>query len=154
MNERERDAFQDALDRYGADLEKWPPKARARAESWLAGSSQARELLAEARRLDDVLRADRPGASAKRHALRQRILSAVSERAGSTSQGRGGGALVEAARRWIHAHWLRPALAASASLALGFVIGLGTLPEDSLAEDLTWASFDYVYESEGPYQDE
>lgn len=55
----ERDALrdvEDALDRYGADVSRWPTDVRARLAPWLSTSSAARELLADATRLEELLR--------------------------------------------------------------------------------------------------
>jgi len=69
--------LQSLLDTYGADAARWPPEQRVAALELLAGSSQARALHAEARRLDEALgtasaRADRqlwPSAGAQQAAL-------------------------------------------------------------------------------------
>ncbi len=49
--------FRQLLDAHGADMGRWPAKVRAPAQALLLESEEARALLAEARALDDLLRA-------------------------------------------------------------------------------------------------
>jgi hypothetical protein len=58
-----RDRFQDLLDAWGADLSEWPAAGRAAAERLIATDPGAAEALAEARRLDRLIRASLAGAS-------------------------------------------------------------------------------------------
>lgn len=48
-------AFDEALDRYGPQLARWPAPARAAAERLMAADERARALHAEAARLQDLL---------------------------------------------------------------------------------------------------
>jgi len=47
--------FEQALDRFGSDLDRWPPAMRAEAEALMAGNTRARQMLSEAARLDTLL---------------------------------------------------------------------------------------------------
>ena len=75
------DEFESLLDRYGADLERWPSQHAARARPLIAQSSGAGSLLFEARAiaasLDDAL----PAAALSTGAVRSRILDAVTHEA-------------------------------------------------------------------------
>ena len=58
--------FATLADAYGADLRRWPADLRTAAEAYIIGNPQARGVLAEAARLDDLLDAHRvpvPGAA-------------------------------------------------------------------------------------------
>jgi hypothetical protein len=50
--------FKALVDSYGADLQRWPPQVRGDAQALLGASLEARELLAEARRLDAAIEAN------------------------------------------------------------------------------------------------
>src|SRR5271166_2277222 len=52
-----RAQFQDRLDLYGADLTAWPEDDRARAAELLSRDPEARQALARARVLDDLVQA-------------------------------------------------------------------------------------------------
>lgn len=54
--------FDLALQRYGGDLERWPPGARDHAVRLLAASSEAAAALREARAFEQYLRSNDPGA--------------------------------------------------------------------------------------------
>lgn len=47
--------LQEALDRYGGDLRRWPETMRSEAEAFAASDANAARLLAMAARLDDAL---------------------------------------------------------------------------------------------------
>ena len=156
-SERELNALQNGLDRHGADLGRWPAVVRRRAAFWLARSAQARGMLAEARRLDALLREEDACACAPSFALRERMLSAARERPEpAPPQQLAGAAPGEVARRWlaVRAGALRPVLAAAAPLALGFALGVGTFPEDRLAESVSWLGLDYTDASDGGQRDD
>lgn len=51
-----RDTFEELLLRHGSDLSRWPEAERHAAEALLAGDRQARHALAEAARLDALVR--------------------------------------------------------------------------------------------------
>lgn len=54
--------FATLAEAYGADLRRWPAALRAAAEARLADDPQARSVLADAARLDDLLEAHRVAA--------------------------------------------------------------------------------------------
>jgi hypothetical protein len=72
---------------YGADLQRWPQALRAEAEVFLASSSEARRLLAEARILDTAIEtaysSDLPTPGEQRAAL-ERMRSGVAARVASS----------------------------------------------------------------------
>ena len=52
----DRQAFEDALDRFGGDFGRWPPDLRGEAERLLASSPEARALKAEMDAVEACLR--------------------------------------------------------------------------------------------------
>lgn len=71
----ERGQFQDAIDRFGPDLARWPVVDRCAAEALMAGDPEAIAMLAEACRLDALIR-ERPSVKAP-HGLAARIVAAA-----------------------------------------------------------------------------
>jgi hypothetical protein len=121
--------FREHLDRYGADLERWPEDQRGAARQ-LAGSVEASRLVDQARALDAMLLAME--AKDPPPGLAGRILA-------SLPQDRLSGLL-----DWLAAAFWRPALAATASLALGFLIGVlapAQLSDQQLADELSLMTF-------------
>lgn len=66
--------FSDLLDRLGSDLTLWPDAQRSAAETLLAQSPGAAEVLAEALQLADVIKAGQPKAPS---GLADRIIAAA-----------------------------------------------------------------------------
>jgi hypothetical protein len=75
--------FQVLAESYGADLQRWPQELRAEAERLLAVSSEARQVLAEARILDAAIleaSAQDQLSPAEQNAAVERLKSAVANR--------------------------------------------------------------------------
>jgi hypothetical protein len=125
------EAFEELLDRHGADLARWPHEARAAAEAFLTVSARANTQLAAMRDVEAYLMGSRATAGDGAYA-------AVAIRR----------ARVRPARRVVsRAGW---AAAAAAALAMGvFVGGATAAPRDdegaaSLAQALAPAESGYV----------
>ena len=73
--------IEDALDRFGGDLARWPEDLRQEAETLLAEMPEAGELLREAQELDAALapREAAPQAAGAASALADRIMARVAE---------------------------------------------------------------------------
>ncbi len=97
--------FEGLLDAYGAEPRRWPADRRAAAEALLARSSDARALLAAARRLDALLDTA-PAEPAPAHLI-GRVLAAAPQ--------------PRPRRDGWFAGWLKPA----AGIAFAAVLGLG-----------------------------
>ena len=108
--------FQELLDRWGADLTEWPEIDRKAAEILITGDPTAGRLLAQAERLDELLR-ESPAIAAS-PALKARILEAAP-----------GHAVISAvSTRWENLWpfgpiW-RPAMALACAAFLGIVVGI------------------------------
>ena len=106
-------AFEEALDRYGSQVQEWPQDLRPGAEELLESSPAARALLAEAVQLDVALD--------------------VAFAAPAVPAGLGARIAARAERRDLWLEWLiaflmrpwHPVLAACLPLLLGFAFGLG-----------------------------
>ena len=123
------DTFEQSLDHFGPDLERWPdPQANA-ARTLLQRSASARELLAEARALDAVLDDLLPFVEAPL-GLRSRVLANLPSR----------GAWLE----WLTTTAWRPAALALVPLLVGFGLGLNVAQGDTATddEDVLLALFD------------
>lgn len=135
--------FADCLDRWGSDLEIWPPPQRAAGKGLLAASEIAIELLAEAHHLDRWL------ASTADHqapiGLERRILNQLATRDS-----------LQRALDWFSAALWRPALAATCMLLVGFTIGIA-IPEfddELMLDDVSMLAFNTAYgETDDALQD-
>jgi len=130
------DEFESNLDRYGADLARWPPEFTARARSLIADSSVARSLLVECRALAALLDDALPAASLSTGAVRSRILAAIEDETAKPTFA------------WLRfgPRLLRPVAIAMAiiPLALGYAIGVGYQPggvNDDLVSDVSLLAF-------------
>lgn len=138
MNDRlamTSDEFGDCLDRWGTNLEDWPSSPRAAGTALLASSQQARELLAEAQRLDRWLADSRDHRATL--GLERRILERIPQQD-----------LLQHTVDWFSTTLWRPALAATCMLLLGFAVGLA-LPgagNDVMADDVSMLAFSATYE--------
>jgi hypothetical protein len=79
MNDRRLERFEEALDRHGPELERWPQGERAAAATFLVTSAAARALHAEARRLQGLL-AEVVATAPARPGAAQRILAGIAAR--------------------------------------------------------------------------
>ena len=132
--------FGDCLDRYGANLEFWPPENRAAGRAF-ADTTPGRRQLDAAKAFDallaEVLSVPEP------LGLRERILATAESRA----------------RPFDFASWLftalwRPVALAAMPLAVGFTLGF-TYPEtDSLEEAVAVIAFSEIEEANGADSDE
>lgn len=124
--------FEHALDRHGADVDRWPDHLIPEVRGLLESSAAARELLEETRRLDSVLDemlADVPVPLG----LKTRVLANVP--------------LAEPWLQWWTAKAWRPAALALAPLVVGVGVGMnvaGSVDEDPAAggEDMLLVLFD------------
>ena len=133
----ELNKFNNLLDQHGPSLDAWPAELRRDAESLLETSAAARDAVADAQTLANLLSA-MPEAPAPSY-LASRIVARA-------------GALEDPWQRlikWLSARLWRPALAAGLPLALGFVVGMAQMPsseEDAyLAADVGLMAFSSVY---------
>ncbi len=116
------DRFRTLLDAYGAAAERWPEVERAAALALVAESAEARTLMDDARKLDDLL--DSLPVAEPSPDLTERLLAAAPV-AGPAPSARQRSSWI---RRSIGALWpelpaWRPAAALAAALACGLVTG-------------------------------
>ncbi len=124
--------FENALDRHGAELDRWPAPLVHQARELLEASAPARRLLEEARQLEAVLDeilADVPTPTG----LKTRVIANLPS--------------VEPWLQWWTAKAWRPVALALVPLAVGFGVGMnvaGSLDEDTAAgdEDMLLVLFD------------
>ncbi|MDL1870960.1 DUF3379 domain-containing protein [Deltaproteobacteria bacterium PRO3] len=109
--------FQECLDLYGADLERWPADRRSEAQAALHESEDLRRLLEQERRFEAQLAQDLP---ATPPGLAQRILAAA-----AVTRQEPGPREAQAAPLARFREFLRPkpALILAGLLALGFLLG-------------------------------
>ena len=134
------EAFEDALDRYGGDLSRWPDELRNAAEALLQTEDQARSLLRAAQELDAVLAADPlPAVDA---GLADRIMQRVAEHEVGTENVR-----AERFARRADRHWLRrlvptipkELVAVACGTIIGILVGTALMdfwPRTGVAVDL------------------
>jgi hypothetical protein len=134
--------FRDRLDALGPDLAAWPAAERVQAERLLEGSETARRDLSAAQALDARLRAGMAPAAAPA-ALRAAILRVPQRHPRPTAR-----------RGWhwgLGLAWGGSLAAALGSLALGFVLGAGLLPQaDDPLDSLDVAALVYGAEEDLP----
>lgn len=161
---KQRERLAAVLDAFGADRSRWPRGAVQGMDALLQRDARARELLAEARRLDEALdrAATLPGEAATVRLADRIVAAAVAERARAAVSAAGDGAEPGRVVAWPgparrvdppaaatvrspRTSW-RAAAMLAASLALGVVFGVnGILPtsplvsaiEDGLSRDRT-----------------
>jgi anti-sigma-K factor RskA len=123
--------FEAGLDRWGADLARWPPEAAAQAHTRLAADPQARQALAAAAAVDGYLHGLRED-TAPQHLERQ-ILARLerTERAAAPASPGTATRMVD----WLTQRLWRPALLALVPLFAGFLIGHGSVPLVSTQAD-------------------
>ncbi|GEM_PF-1411678 len=128
VDRMEISAFRRLLDVHGSDMARWPEEARVQAQALLLSDARARRLLAEARALEDLLRADAPPPEGD---LAQRIMARVMagdavQQGGEMTQGRQPVSVRRVRdhrrRRMMTPWWAAAPLAAS--LLLGVWLGL------------------------------
>jgi hypothetical protein len=131
------DEFESLLDRYGADLDRWPPEHALHARLLIATSGDARVLLAEASTIAMLLDEALPAATLSTGAVRSRILAAVADEAAKPRM-----------FAWLRSgsRLLRPVAVAVAliPLFLGYAIGIGYQPggvNDDLVSDVSLFAF-------------
>jgi hypothetical protein len=97
--------FQVLAESYGADLQRWPQQSRAEAQRLLTVSSEARQLLAEARILDAAIMevsTQDPLSPAEQVAALERLKSAVASRLATSSGRRTGASFFGWMAGWFH----------------------------------------------------
>jgi hypothetical protein len=133
--------FEELTAAYGADLERWPEELRSEAQALLAVSDRARAALAEARTLDEAIKAARARDDARtwklgeHHAALARLRAGVAARVeiptGSaarallrykSSKTSGGNA------RRSHLRWVGIAALCTAAVVCGVLIGARYAP--------------------------
>ena len=137
--------FRALADSYGADLSRWPERARPQARALLDSSAAAQEVIARARALDAAIAAaaaargeslwsdDRPEAALVR--LRNGVAARIGPASPAMAAGRTPAPAVHRGRR--RPGWLGLATAASvailAGVALGVLYSQGASNQDLLA---------------------
>ena len=111
-----------AFDRYGADLETWPPNDAATARELLARSPEAQRLHREALTISRLLHASLPATVPDLGRMRRELF----DRIDSTWTNRALVWLMEGNNGWARA-W-RPAMLALVPLIFGYALGIA-LPE-------------------------
>ncbi|HEX7037660.1 MAG TPA: hypothetical protein VF210_17960 [Pseudomonadales bacterium] len=130
--------FEQALDRWGADLERWPAREAEAARALLATDPQARRALDAARAVDAHLAALRthraPSHLAARIGTRVRAAAAPPDR-------------LERLFGWLTDRLWRPAVLAMLIAGAGYLTGLSVNdPADpSLTEDVMTLAFSDIY---------
>lgn len=117
--------FEELLDRLGADLPSWPAPLQAQANALLARSAMARELLAEAERLQSAF--DALPTPALPPGLRNRIVASAARRPGWFD--------------WLTVSTWRPASLACIPLLLGFAVGAGFADDTADLEESVLVAF-------------
>lgn len=107
------------LELYGSDPRRWPEGDRAAAEALILNSTEAQELQARARALDNLLDTVMPLPADD--SLRRRILTQIPAASRGSA---GGGSLSD----WVFGRWWPQAAALAAAAVLGVVIGGHVLP--------------------------
>jgi hypothetical protein len=115
---------------YGADLQRWPQQFRAEAQRLLTASSEARQLLAEARILDaaimKVTARDRPS-QAEQGAALERLKSAVATGLTTSNGRRKSASFLGSIAGWCHEvatpRGFRLASGVCAAVIAGLVLG-------------------------------
>jgi hypothetical protein len=140
--------FEAALDRWGADLRRWPPAAAAQARRFLAEQPLARQALAAAAAVDAYLQGleqDTAPPHLERQ-IRARIERHEQQPAGGLAgapAGVPGATLLD----WLTTRLWRPALMALVPILAGFLIGVGSVgPTDGdVAADMAMLAFSDLY---------
>ena len=107
--------FEALLDRHGSEAANWPAESRAHALELLESSTEAQQLLAEARLLDETLDELLPGATVPL-GLGTRIVANAPHR--------------DPWLQWLAVRLWRPAVLACLPLAVGFAVG-NTFADDA-----------------------
>ena len=119
--------FEDALDRYGVELHRWPGALAAEARSLVESSARARDLLAEAAALHSVLDEVLPVVAAPL-GLKTRVFANLPER--------------EAWIEWFTIRIWRPVGLALVPLVVGFGVGVNYADAEHGEDDVLLALFD------------
>ena len=127
--------FGDRLDRYGANLEDWPPADRAAGRAF-ADTTEGRRQLDAARAFDALLA--ETAAVPEPLGLKQRILANVDFRKGPMDF-----------MSWLSAPLWRLIALAAAPLAVGFTLGFTYPGTDSLEEAVAVIAFSEIEEANG-----
>lgn len=124
------DRFADALDRYGSDIANWPTAARDFAQTLVAQSSEAAQLLHQSAALDALIKAHDPALTISPHSA-ARVSRAVLSRIAAESEPAPGlrQRLASLVDWW--GGMPRYAAPLALGLALGLAFGLGSQGHNS-----------------------
>ncbi len=129
--------FRVLVEAYGGDPRRWPAAERARAAELLAGSPEARALLAEAGALDRLLDRSQPLAPPILDA--ERLIARVTAMAQERPPVHPVGTMQPAARGL----WLRAGSLAAAAV-IGFMVGWTELADSGEATAASGSSLDFA----------
>jgi hypothetical protein len=126
--------FEQALDRWGANLDDWPPELAARGRDRLANDLDARRQLTAARTVDDALLALQPH-RAPAH-LAMRIAASAPRQDG-----------LDRALNWLTERLWRPAMLALVLAVGGYLAGISVSDplDPTLADDVMSLAFNDLY---------
>lgn len=129
--------FDQALDRWGADLDRWPPDAAAAGRDRLAHDREAR------RRLQAALAVEAHLQSLKPHAAPAHLAARIAARAGERPPADG----LERALGWLTDRFWRPALLAMLITTAGYLTGMAVEDplDPELAENVMTLAFSDIY---------
>ena len=132
------DELEQALDRWGADLGRWPAAEAERARALLAIDPTARRSVSVAREVDEFV------GELRRHAapthLAGRIMARVREAGAAPDH-------LERMLGWLTGRIWRPAMLAMLMVTAGFVAGFAVQEpvDEELAEDVMTLAFSDIY---------
>jgi len=132
--------FEQALDRWGTDLDRWPASEAERGRACLAADEGARRLLEAARGVDAFLEGWRT------HAPPAYLAARIRGRA--TAGDLGAPDALETLLGWFTARLWRPVLFATVVTTAGYITGLAVTGPDVdpvLAEDVMTLAFSDIY---------
>jgi len=148
------DDFEALIGAYGADPGRWPEDERETAEAFLAQSEDAQAALAAEAALDGLL--DEAPTAQVHSALVAEVLAAAPNAQGARQAEGHEGLLRRIARLiWPQTGIARPAALLTASLAMGFYMGMGASgATDTPYADEDYDMFAYVFDVSSDWYDD
>lgn len=131
--------FEQCLDRWGADIERWPAAQAQAARSLLAADDEASLALAAERQVDEFV------AGLRHHVPPAHLAARITARANDTDQASDP---VDRMIGWFGTRLWRPALIAVLVTSAGFLTGMNlTVPavDTELADDVMTLAFNDIY---------
>lgn len=124
-----------ALDRWGADFDRWPSEAGERARATVAMDPTARRLFESARELETFLEGLRP------HAAPAHLAGRIAARVRETPD------RIEVMLGWLTARIWRPAVLAMVMVSAGYLTGVIVQEplDDALVEEVMTLAFSDIY---------